>query len=67
MLFTQYPLTIALSITVTAGSPQRSKKHRVQWNPVILTILSWREKEEEKPKERKIKEKTKKQPIYQAS
>jgi len=52
---------------VTAGSPQRSKKHRVQWNPVILTILSWREKEEEKPKERKIKEKTKKQPIYQAS
>ena len=31
---------------VTAGSLQRSKKHRVQYNPVVLKILSWSLKDE---------------------
>jgi len=33
------------------------KKHKIQWNPVVLKILSWR-KEEKKLKERIVKEKT---------
>jgi len=47
---------------VTAGSPQRSKKHVVQWNPVVLRILSWRREE---AKREEVKEKTTKQPLRQ--
>jgi hypothetical protein len=48
---------------MTAGPLQRSKKHSVQWNPVILKILSWRRKEERKLKEKIVKEKTTKRPL----
>jgi hypothetical protein len=52
------------SAGVTAGSLQRSKKHVIQWNPVVLRILSWREKREEAKRE-EFKEKTTKQPLRQ--
>jgi len=31
------------------------EKHVVQWNPVVLRILSWRREEEKKLKERKLR------------
>jgi hypothetical protein len=49
---------------ITAGLPQRSKKQVIQWNPVILRILSSRERREEAKRE-EFKEKTTKQPLRQ--
>jgi hypothetical protein len=57
---------MALVSKCDGGITATVEEHVVQWNPVVLRILSWRERREEAKRE-EFKEKTTKQPLRQVS
>jgi hypothetical protein len=54
-LLRQLDLWRVLSTECDGGITATVEEHVVQWNPVVLRILSWRREEEKKPKERKLR------------